>query len=378
MIGRRRNPGFGARKRRVALAALAFLTGGIGCWIRAQASTTIARYRFNAGPKPAWYVIATLALATWLPVASATAAPSTPPQWTQFADPNEQAFTMNVPKGWRVQGGLVRRNPVDFSLFLRALSPDGATLLILGDPGPAVFHTPGYDNGWRGTPYRPALDYARAYVQDSLAPLCGGIAYQSGVERPDIANGPLAGGAARARHDAGAVTFTCMHAGRPAQVYLVVATYLLPSMLRTESTVWGVSLLAGCIAPAARIEASKQIVRQMLASARFNPSWTQRQHANISAATGIVNHFDAVTQAAFDRSLANAKAQQRAMAQEYNDFNDVQTQSGTFQNASGARVRMDNTQAYHWMNTAGQGAETSTPNPPAGAGWQPVQQVPSH
>ncbi|HEX4080757.1 MAG TPA: hypothetical protein VHX61_17995 [Rhizomicrobium sp.] len=317
-------------------------------------------------------------LAIWLPAAQAAPAAAAQPAWTQFADPNDHAFTMNVPRGWRVQGGLVRRSPVDFSMFLRAISPDGGTLLILGDPGPATFHTPGFDNGWRGTPYRPALEYARDYVQQSLAPLCGGLAWQSGVERPDIANGPLARAVSWARPDAAAVSFTCTHAGKPAQVYLVVATYLLPSMLRTESTVWGVSLLAGCIAPASRIDASKQIIRQMLASARLDPQWAQKQHATISAATGYVNTVDAATQAAFDRSLAHAKAQQQAMAQEYNDFNDVQTQTGTFQSSSGAQVRMDNTQTYHWMNTGGQGAETSTPTPPPGTGWQPVQQVPSH
>jgi len=65
------------------------------------------------------------------------------------------------------------------------------------------------------------------------------------------------------------------------------------------------------------------------------------------------------------------------MAQEYNDFNDVQTQTGTFQSSSGGQVRMDNSQAYHCMNTSGQGAETSTPTPPPGGGWHPAQRVPS-
>jgi hypothetical protein len=306
------------------------------------------------------------------------AAPAAHNAWAQFADPNEHAFTMDVPQGWRVKGGLVRRSPVDVSLFLRAISPDGGTMLLLGDPGPTVFHTPGFDNGGRGVAYRPALEYARDYVQRSVSSLCGDLAYQSGVERPDIANGPLGKSAAWARPDAGAVTYTCSHGGRPAQVYLLVATYLLPSMLRAQSTVWGVSLLAGCIAPPSGIEASKQMVRQMLASARFDPQWSQRQQMMIKSATNIVNAADAASQAAFDRSLAHAKAQQQAMAQEYNDFNDVQTQTGTFQGSSGALYRMDNSQSYHWERTGGQTAETSSPTPPPGGGWQQMQQVPSH
>src|SRR5579863_6969441 len=63
--------------------------------------------------------------------------------WTRFDDPNEHAFAIDVPAGWKVEGGLVRRGPVDLSMFLRALSPDGSILLILGDPAPAYFGTPG-------------------------------------------------------------------------------------------------------------------------------------------------------------------------------------------------------------------------------------------
>ncbi|HEY6578759.1 MAG TPA: hypothetical protein VIY09_05515 [Rhizomicrobium sp.] len=66
------------------------------------------------------------------------------------------------------------------------------------------------------------------------------------------------------------------------------------------------------------------------------------------------------------------------MAQEYNDFNDVQTQTGTFQSSSGAQVRMDNSQTWHWERVGGQTAETSSPTPPPGIGWQQMQQVPSH
>src|SRR5579884_1652133 len=52
--------------------------------------------------------------------------------WTRFTDPVENAFFIDVPAGWKAEGGLVRRSPVDYSMFLRALSPDNAIMLIVG------------------------------------------------------------------------------------------------------------------------------------------------------------------------------------------------------------------------------------------------------
>ena len=65
-------------------------------------------------------------------------------KWTTFHDPKENAFSLDVPEGWKVDGGLVRRSNIDTSTFLRVLSPDGAVMLLMGDPGPAVFHLPAF------------------------------------------------------------------------------------------------------------------------------------------------------------------------------------------------------------------------------------------
>jgi hypothetical protein len=293
--------------------------------------------------------------------------------WTRYNDPYEQAFGIDVPAGWKVSGGLVRRGLVDFSLFLRALSPDDSMMLILGDPAPAFFPTPGLGQGPRARPYLAGQAFARQYVEQSLPEFCSELTFLNGNDRQDIATGQLAQGTPYAQHDAGDVTFSCMHNGKPTHAFMVAGTYLYKQLNR-----WGSFLLAGCLAPVERMDASKKMVLHMLQSARFNPQWTQMQQGYVDQATRNINTITAAQQKAFDATLANAKAQQAAMRGEYNAFSDVQTQTGTFTDPSG-RVysNVPNTQNYHWGNTGGQTAQTSGPTPPPGTGWTPLKQVPS-
>ena len=59
---------------------------------------------------------------------------STIQSWTTFVDPFEHAFTITIPAGWRVTGGLLRHSPIDPNMCMRLVSPDMRTLIILGDP----------------------------------------------------------------------------------------------------------------------------------------------------------------------------------------------------------------------------------------------------
>jgi hypothetical protein len=141
---------------------------------------------------------------------------------------------------------------------------------------------------------------------------------------------------------------------------------------------WGTFLLAGCMAPAERIDASKKMVLHMLQSARFNPEWTKMEQGLVDQATRNINAITAAQQRAFDSNLANAKAQQAAMRGEYNAFNNVQTQTGTFVDPAGHQYsNVQNTQNYHWISTGGKIAETSGPTPPPGTGWTQLRQVPT-
>jgi hypothetical protein len=50
-----------------------------------------------------------------------------------WREPNEGAYTINVPQGWTVGGGVKRRTPVDVRSALNIVSPDGGIRLFIGD-----------------------------------------------------------------------------------------------------------------------------------------------------------------------------------------------------------------------------------------------------
>jgi hypothetical protein len=168
--------------------------------------------------------------------------------WTRFTDPNENAFSIDVPAGWKVQGGMVRRSALDVSAFLRALSPDGSAMILMGDPGPAAFRLPGYRLPVRQPrPTFPASSSLNSMPRPRSRPLCTGPTFVSGANRPDIASGPFAQAVPGSRYDAGEVNFSCTHNGQPTSAYWVAGTYTYPL-----AATWGYNLLDGCIAARTR------------------------------------------------------------------------------------------------------------------------------
>lgn len=240
--------------------------------------------------------------------------------WTRFNDPNENAFTIDVPSGWKVQGGMVRRSALDVSAFLRALAPDGSAMILMGDPGPAVFRLPGYLAGPAAKAYVPGQQFARQYAQTTLPSLCTAPKFVSGANRQDIATGPFAQAVPGSRYDAGEVNFSCTHNGQPTGAYWVAGTYTYPL-----AATWGYNLLDGCIASTNGIDLCRRMILHMLLSMRSNPTWVKMQQSFVDAAARNLNGITAAQQRAFAINLANAKITQAQMTQQYNSFSREQT-----------------------------------------------------
>ncbi len=51
-----------------------------------------------------------------------------------WREPGEGAFTLRVPRGWQVTGGVRRNSPIDIRLIVRAQSPDGHIQVFVDDP----------------------------------------------------------------------------------------------------------------------------------------------------------------------------------------------------------------------------------------------------
>src|SRR6266478_2622410 len=69
-------------------------------------------------------------------ISVAHAAPPQAPAALSFVtwkEPNEGAYTINVPQGWKISGGIRRRTPVDVRSAVNVVSPDGTIHIFIGD-----------------------------------------------------------------------------------------------------------------------------------------------------------------------------------------------------------------------------------------------------
>jgi hypothetical protein len=210
---------------------------------------------------------------------------STNPSWTTFVDPFEHAFTMTIPAGWRVTGGLLRHSPIDPNICMRLVSPDMRTLIILGDPQMGIYLTPQPALlGWLSPPpgpipqrpYLSGVDYARAYVLETLAKTLDAVALAGQKPRPDLAQGRHTQFNPMARHDGGEATFTCRRGGEAAVGFIGVDTYIYGWPIQ-GGVLWGVGLLLGFVAPPEGVAAATEIMVQSAASTRIDTTWLARQ-----------------------------------------------------------------------------------------------------
>jgi len=104
-------------------------------------------------------------------------------QWQRVTDPNERAFTVEVPVGWHVEVGVVRRNGIDPRPVITMRSADRAISLFYGDHRIPVFTAPsellasgGFQEGMLFVP-APGMrtlvaQYARRFRADAVNLLC--------------------------------------------------------------------------------------------------------------------------------------------------------------------------------------------------------------
>jgi hypothetical protein len=64
-------------------------------------------------------------------------------EWVRFEDPFEQAFTVDIPKGWNARGGMFRLGYSDERPMIDIASPDGLVNVRLGDVSVRTYELPG-------------------------------------------------------------------------------------------------------------------------------------------------------------------------------------------------------------------------------------------
>ena len=218
---------------------------------------------------------------------------------TTFTDPTENAFTVAVPQGWAVKGGVQRASPVNARTWVQATSPDGATVISLGDPQIPAFTLPSPQHAAGSTvqnasgvqspvaPYENGAQFAANYAQRAFGAACPGL-QQSGAQpaadmaqkaQDDMTKLAASVGAPtpQIQYDGAAVTFSCQVGGAPYAVGVIDVTSL--QQLNFGLGGWGVPIILSYRTPAASQAQTDQVARQMQASLQPNAQWTAQMTA---------------------------------------------------------------------------------------------------
>jgi hypothetical protein len=228
-------------------------------------------------------------------------------KYTAWRDPVENAFSLEVPEGWKVQGGTFRRASVDLVHFLIATSPDQRIRIQFNDRDIPVFTTPspiltmaGFSEGSWYSPgygvrmlvkrYSPGWHFLNQYIQSQFRPLLSKFELVDQKERNDVVqkfnriySQFLAYGISFTLH-AGEMAFCYEQKSQPFVGYGLALTQIVQSA-GVQGGQWSVPLLVIYTCPASEAELVRNISDHMFQSHRINPQWAlSQQHlaANIS------------------------------------------------------------------------------------------------
>jgi hypothetical protein len=225
-------------------------------------------------------------------------------EWTQWRDPAEGAYTIDAPKGWKIEGGLVRRSTVDVHAWNRFTSPDGQTMILSSDRDipsyvlptqtmmqlgtrEGTMYNPGYGTQMMVMRYMPGPVYAEMFARK-----IGGntIQIKDRRERKDleqIANrqtANLGAGVASIQNHYGEISF--MSGNRAG--YVLAGTEIMANTDQRMGGTWLVTFLAGFLCPAGKPQETLAIGEHILNSTRYNPQWVRSQQHTTMQTSAIV------------------------------------------------------------------------------------------
>ena len=253
--------------------------------------------------------------------------------WTTFTDPYENAFSIEVPQGWKVAGGVVRKIPLWPSMVVRVLSPARRTLIAIGDPDSVPYNAP-----------LAARDYVRRFTESAMSRACAGLKIAKVSDLPDVERfassnslGPYN------QWSAAQATFTCTGDRQAGMAGESIAVLQYMTTLRSGHA----QILAAFVTTTGQEDEADQLLNHMIASVRQNPQWSARQQQT--------------AQQLADGAMARWQGEQR----QFQQMDDAITNTAHFVGPDGRRYDLDARPRYQWLTPDGHTAGTDTPTPPS-------------
>lgn len=311
--------------------------------------------------------------------------------WSQYQDPMEHAFGVDVPQGWTVRGGLFRLGYSDERPMVDVQSPDGTIEIRLGDVAIPSYTVPNQYHAHEGEVYdlgaQARLIVARYRTGPEFAVLYSHVRFGSDCRnpQPDSEDAGLAvpdylpQEQNAAQSSAGEIAYRCetQKGTRVAFAYTKTALY---------QGIWQVPTMVSFVAPPEKAAEARTIALHCAHSLAIRPAWLEyqkrmdaeglqyqrmRQQGRLQALQAQMQQFEARMQAMQNQVNAFEQHQAAQAAQVESFTNVLNGITPTTDPLTGEqRDVWTGPNANYWVNGLGQ-VVNSTSAP--AAGWRQLQ-----
>lgn len=307
-----------------------------------------------------------------------------PITYTQFVDPDQNSFSVEVPAGWTNTGGMVRPIAIDARPWAKTVSPDSTITAFLGDPqiGPctipsALNYKLGARQGMTSTTayglktvylnYQTAPVFLKKYGHMILSKFATDIAEQGIEEYPELARSYNKNCTASS---AASMKFTAMYKGVPIVAYFLAST---KSLVAYGTGMWWVTLLGGVVTTADRETPGVEVFLHMLRSFQYNPQWSSNA---IKAAGDTSNIVTNASNSIFNTISNSYWARQAVQDRAARNFSNYIRGTQDLQDPQTGNVyNVEYGPKYHWIDSGGTVFGTDSTETP-GVDWRLMTEVP--
>lgn len=204
-------------------------------------------------------------------------------EWVRYTDTAEGAFSMDIPAGYQVEGGLYRFGYLDVRWMVELRSPDGKVTIRIGDPNVPPYASPSPQRGSSGRMYaRPGIfqmavykyqtaqPYAETYAKRRFASVCTSLTKVHSDWTPSMPRDWQY--VSEVRPSLASVEFKCTASDGPR-----IASVFVRTSIQGKQRLWIVDPIISILATPDRVGQAREMTQKMIDSWQETPKWKDYQ-----------------------------------------------------------------------------------------------------
>jgi hypothetical protein len=298
--------------------------------------------------------------------------------WTTVRDAREQAFSISVPQGWKVDGGMFRYRIAYPRPTVDMTSPDGMINVRIGDNTIPNYQTPNTNPYLPKVPnnftpvaaYTSGQVFAQKYGLARFGSMCQSIQVTGSQSSQPRYSQQVQG---YVQATAGSANFSCTMRGQQMTGYVYAETMQVGAVMGQPAN-WYETALGSYLAPAAQAQNAAAILTYSTGSLVMNPDWAAWQAYLVAVATRINLSTAIKNKIATEQMDERAEQWRKMMAGEVDDFNDILTGTTFAMNpATGQEVEIPTgSGGQTWMDNQNNVTSAAMQPGPAYQALQPI------